>query len=213
MKKDLLAIISLGIIAVLSGGMWLFEVLLKGWQGLLWLEYFHKSIPFITLIFLVWVLAVSQVKPFSRKILLFCVLAGLSAVWTLCTTYIFSFAFVMGPEAFALLASYGEGVFRILQYLILPWFIIGAFIYIFILERFDIIIPFWKKTVSAGFYILCLPLGLLVLFILSLLGLISPNWVDFIHVVKTGAAIPFVVFGLGFPLIGEVKKDTQKDAE
>lgn len=200
MKKNVISIISLGVIALLAGGMWLFEVLYKGWYGLIWLEYFHKAIPFITLFFMVWVLAVSQVKPFSKKVLFFCVLAGLSFVWTFLTSTVLTYTFYVGfpPVSISI---------RLLS---IPWFIAGPFIYFFVLERFGIIIPIWKKAISAVLYAGSLPFGLAILFVVSFLGFIPSSWVDFIHVVKTGAAVPFVVFGLGLPIITEAAAEDQE---
>jgi hypothetical protein len=60
LKLSFSLILSILIFAVFSNLVWLFEVLIKDWTGLIWLNYFHVSLVIILLFYNIWLLVINK---------------------------------------------------------------------------------------------------------------------------------------------------------
>lgn len=190
-------------LAVGCGVLWRAEVEYRGWEGLTWLTYEHLAVPIGAAAFLLWV-ARSDAAPRGRRRVAFLVVAaGYAALALGLVEWALAVLFVTGPMAFPLLGASPWHVFGpvVVAVLGVPT---GAFL---VARAFGARLPWRGLPVSLALAVAAGPAGLVVLQVLE------PDHADDIHVVKTGAAIPFVVLALGVPwVLAGARRDEARPA-
>ncbi len=190
--------LSLTIIAILSAVVWRIELEAHGWAGLIWLSYFHWAVPFGVLLFIGWAIYWCAITPqFERVKFGLCLVAGAPVLYWF-TISSLTYGYLGGPAGFILFLSRGP----ILGYMagfsiFLVWPLIPVINWgVLRIYRPDLS----RRTLFLSFtsFLLAIPIGLWTLSILH--GYTSPKGgVDFIHTVKSGAIIPWLVIALGLP--------------
>ncbi len=190
--------ISLIIIAILSAIIWRIELEMHGWAGLIWIRYFHWAVPFSILLFIVWAIYWSAITPHLRRMKFgLCLVAGAPILYLITVVGLTSL-FLGGPSGFVMWASRGPILGFILMFSI---FIIWPLIPVInwgILKKFRPDLSLRTLLFSVSSFLLAIPLGL---WTLSLLHnyTYQKGGIDFIHTVKSGAIIPWLVIALGLP--------------
>jgi hypothetical protein len=181
------ALAELAALSLICALLWRAEVEWNGWDGLLWVEYFHWALPAGVLLFWGWVVLrapATPAHPGPRAVLAVLlptyavlVLYNLQSVlFTAHSRLFFLFegslwqlASFVGVAALAPAGAYMVGL------------LCGA--------------RLWWPTLpmSWALYLATFPLGI------GALLLLEPSRADLVHSVKTGAAVPFAVFAFGLP--------------
>lgn len=74
--------LSLVLVAVLAAGLWRVEVEYHGWDGLIWIGYYHWAVPASAGLFLVWAGVFCGVRPAWKRAALLSSIAGFAvAAW------------------------------------------------------------------------------------------------------------------------------------
>ncbi len=207
-KKSVLSLI---IIGILSGIIWHIEIICYGWAGLIWTTYFHLAIPISVFMLLIWLFIVKQNANIQRRILFIISAFLVSMIVYVLSSIFMEITFSAGPNAIlSLFFSIDKACF-ILVYLsyFLP-VIIAALTY-FVTRIF------FQGTKVRYFFISCAMVYLSIPLSLLFLGFIGNKiygftiQTDFLHSVKTGIIIPFMIFSIGFPYIFNDTKTTVPD--
>lgn len=190
-------IITLAITAILIGVIWRLEVAYHGWEGLIWVEYFHYAVPAGLIIFMIWANLMLKLEHPQRFFLnLIGLVFGGSSLYfiemSLKTT------FVGGPTAmFLLMIPTWKLYIMVYGHLVLiPFLVIGSFIF---LKLFKQPVSWIKFGISILVMLIAVPASI---FLLELIGHKGSH--DIIHTLKSGMIIPFIVFAVG--LVFVVKK-------
>ena len=193
MKPHLPSVAQLLALGLAAGALWRLEVELHGWEGLLWLGYPHLAVPAGAALFLAWVLR-SPLAPTGRRRVGFALYAALYAAVALggleqALTLAFGFA---DAEDWAMLAGSPLRTFlfpAVTSILAAP---LGAFL---LATSLGVRLAWPLLPVSVALAALAGPAAV------AALSVLDPNHADGIHAVKTGAAVPFAVWGLGVPWV------------
>jgi hypothetical protein len=183
------SLVQLAALSIALAVVWRAEVELHGWDGLIWISYFHWAVPVGVVAFLAWV-ATSANAPSGRRrwvlLALGCVYAAVVLNWesVVLTTVFYSGAFdiiagtssIVWIEAMVLASVFGVPL--------------GAFV---LARLCGATLPWWSLVLSLCLSAAAGPAAV------WLLRVVDPAHADDIHAVKTGAAVPFVVFALGVP--------------
>jgi hypothetical protein len=111
-----------------------------------------------------------------------------------------SFTFSAGPSAMLMLASEGNAYYILIYLLYFLPIVIVAFTY-FSTKMFFNETVFLYYLISCGLIYLAIPISMLFLSLLrnNIYGFAIQT--DFLHTIKTGIIIPFIIFAIGFPYI------------
>jgi hypothetical protein len=195
-SKSKLSILTLLIFAAISGVLWRVEVQLNGWEGLKWISYFHWAIPIGIILFALWLAVFSAVSDKGKRLWLGGLFLLSSIPLYILVFLSFSFFFVAGPSAFAMVANFGVPLFSLLNLSIL--FIYPSLLVLgwFTAKRFGLRMSWVIYLLSAAVFLGAFPLA--IFFIAIAEKRIDP---DAIHAIKTGYVFPFMMIGLGIPFI------------
>lgn len=188
-------LLSLVLVALISGILWRLELEYHGWGGLIWLSYFHLAIPIGFVLFLYWANQFVELS-WLRRIVFNVVSLVFATVLYWCLAISLRYTFAPGPLAFLrdMESSWWELLLHRYSILILlPIIPIGSFL----------IVKIFRKDLGFKNLILC-TIGLIVSIPISILLLILVNHIgshDFIHALKSGFAIPFLVFSMGMLVV------------
>lgn len=193
-------LISLLFLAVFLGLLWRLEIEFHGWQGLIWVSYFHVSVPVGFGLFLLWANVLVNIDWKNRIFLnLATMVFGLLMYLGLVTSLTFIFA--GGPFGFWLLietSEWEQNFYRFLIFLLIPLIPIGAYLLLKAVRRN----PPIKFLAFAVLGLICsIPISVLLLEVFDHKG-----GADIIHTIKSGALVPFWVFSLGVLVIGQKKE-------
>lgn len=168
----------------------------RGWDGLAWLSYFHRSIPICLLLFIVWVNVFFDFGDTKRR----AVINSFLVFWVIAGFFVFTHSlesiFMVGPSAFVrhfMLPKWQLQLSRFVTFVIFPLFPLIA---LFSLRIVHIKVPPKYILLSQVMFLLAFPVSVLLLMLIP-----DKGYPDFIHAVKTGFVFPFLFFSLGLPLI------------
>ena len=181
---------SLAAVGLVTAVLWRVELHLRwGWASLDWIDHFHWAVPLGAALCLYWMWAATRSTQRINQISFLTLAAGLGLT-----------GYVIGGRLMYL--SYGRWLlpppaWMIIPILVSPWILyvmLGA-IYFIALWRLGMAQA--RLTIlGAALYLLACPLALLLLWLTH-----HPGGADMVHVVKSGFAFPWIVFGLGLPLV------------
>lgn len=186
---------SLLFLAVFSGLLWRIEVELYGWQGLIWVSYFHIAVPVGFGLFLIWSNILLDIDWKKRIALnLAAMVFGLLMYVGLVTSLTVNFA--GGPFGFLMLiktSEWEQNFYRFLIFLLIPMMPIGAYLLLKAFQRNPPIkfLAFAVLGITAS-----IPISVLLLKVFDHKG-----GADLIHTIKSGALVPFWVFSLGVLIV------------
>lgn len=198
-------LISLLFLAVFLGLLWRIEVEVHGWQGLIWVSYFHVAVPVGFGLSLLWANVLVDIDWKKRIALnLATMVFGLLMYVGLVTSLTFNFA--VGSFGFWLLIKTSEreqNFYRFLIFFLIPLVPIGAYLLLKAVRRN----PPIKFLAFAVLGIICsIPISVLLLKVFDHKG-----GADLIHTIKSGALVPFWVFSLGV-LVVFIPKGTKNNS-
>lgn len=186
--------LSLIFVGLASAAVWWTEVQLRGWDGLQWVGYFHLAIPFGIAMFLIWlnfscgITSVAKRLAYLGAMAAFTVIAYRIAKWSL--YWCFGAIQVWAPfEEWPL--TYRLSLFSI--YAVLPMI---PLVFLGISRFFGIRPHLFAVVLGLAVYGFSVPLSILIIKLFNHRG--AP---DAIHAIKTGFCIPFLILGLGVPVI------------
>jgi len=181
--------------SLLTFAVWRFEVEFHGWRGLIWLTYFHISIPISLSLFILWTNIFFKFQNHKRRLTINLLLF----FWVVVGYFLFvnslQSTFISGPSAifYYFQSESIRNINKFFSFIILPLF---PTISILSLRFLNIKTPSFQIFFSQFIFLLAFPFSVFLLEISSHKG--SP---DFIHAVKSGLVFPFLFFSLGLPLI------------
>ncbi len=202
MSVDIRGLVELVALSLFCGLLWRAEVEYRGWEGLIWLMYFHASVPIGAALFLAWVARSDAAPRGRRRVALLVVAGGYAALALGFVATTLGVLFTTGPSALPLLGAHPGWIFA-LAALAIVGVPTGAFL---VGRLLGARLPWRALPLSVALAAASGPAGL------AILRVLEPGHADAIHVVKTGAAVPFVVLALGAPWVLSLRKPTE-DAE
>jgi hypothetical protein len=185
-------IISLFAVSLFAAVVWRVEVEIHGWHGLVWLSYFHWAVPTGILMFAAWLAVFSVIRPLRRRItfaitfVAFAAMAYLIAYSSITTFY----SRVMGP------LSVFPWWFRIWYFSFFIIFPLVPIVFLLIARFFCAHITIWRSALSLGLYACSFPIAILLLRLVAHKG-----QSDFLHAIKSGFVIPFLILSFGIPFV------------
>lgn len=206
-RKISILSLSLLIIGLVTALIWRLEVEYHGWEGLIWISYFHWAIPFGAFLFILWVLFTAHFLHrhrfnFWRLLYVLIVLGFLSVIFYYLALYSLTFLYIQGPRAFILFLSLGllnDVKLRLIRGIL--WIILASLpFWLYLTARhLGFITNSQNFVISMILYIRSSPCSIL---------LLEPSHhtvdADFLHSIKSGFIIPylFISFGVIFlPLV------------
>ena len=192
MKYPVLLLI---VLSIILGLLWSLEIEYHGWRGLIWLSYFHLSIPIGFALFLVWANTFLNLDWIKRVLInVLGIIYGILIYYSLMISL--TYLFVGGARGFILVMETPEWQLNIMRYsifFILPFIPIGAYLVLKIFRSN----PTIKYLVFAILgIVVSIPISLLLLEIVDHKG-----GHDLINTIKSGMLIPFWVFSIGILFI------------
>ena len=188
-------------LAIFSGLLWRIEVELHGWTGLIWLSYFHFSIPAGFGLFLLWANPFLKLYWKNRVYInISAILFGILIYYALGASLTSIFA--GGPSGFVLMMQTPEWQMNLLRYsifVLIPLMPIGAY---FIMKIFRCNPPLKFLILSILGTIASIPISLLLLEAIDHKGGHDP-----VNTIKSGILIPFWVCSIGLLIIGQKRKN------
>ncbi|PCJ63926.1 MAG: hypothetical protein COA58_14950 [Bacteroidetes bacterium] len=187
-------------LALVCGLLWRIELEYHGWAALGWISYFHNAIPVGFVLFMVWANSVVKL-PIKKRLLLnivsilFAISVFYAVNYSLHTMYVINLAIFDASdlEIFIHVTSI---------FFIVPLVILCAFL---LLRIFGFRVH-WKHLLwSLLFILVSIPVSIFLLDLVNHKG--SSN---FIHTIKSGFIIPWIVLSLGV-LVLESRKKIDKD--
>lgn len=187
------AILTLLFFAVLAGIIWRIEVEYNGWNGLIWLSYYHYATPIAFFLFLAWANLSIKVE-LPKRIALNLVAFALAYATMIFLLYSFTRMFTSGPSAMIYLQREDPLIFLLVGDKILA-----------------IILPIFIALASRIFGVVCRPLFVLLsctlffisphigIFLLDLFG--DKGHPDYIHTIKGGQLLTLWFFSSGLVFI------------
>jgi hypothetical protein len=197
----LLAFLSLLALAILCGLIWRWEVDYHGWEGLIWISYFHWAVPLAFGLFLIWANLFVRL-PWHRRL-------GLNSVAFVygCLLYYFLvnalvYRFMTGPSAMFMhmsMPAWRHYLWGYALLILVPFLPLGTYL---IMKLFGKHVP-WGVVVAA---LVCMVLsGPLAKTLLDLVA--HRGGSDDIHWIKSGFLIPIWVFANGLLIVGHVMRE------
>ena len=189
-------VVSLIVLALVSGLLWRLELEYHGWKGLMWLSYTHLAIPVVYLLFLLWMNFYININWKKRALLsLLTIIYGVLIYIALgiSLTYLFQ----GGPSGFMLLILTPEWQYYLLRhsiFVLMPIIPIGTY---FILKIFKVHPPLKYLGFALIGIVASIPVSIIILEVINHQG-----GHNIIHSVKSGVIIPFLVFSMGLLVIG-----------
>lgn len=189
--KNLSPILTLLMVGTLSAILWRVEVEYHGWEGLIWVSYFHWAIPCGVLLFATWLCFFCGVKPFKKRVLFVSIFILFSAV-----------SYVLTYDSVTVYYSGWIGLIELpwwywirlyLIYLIVPSV---SILFLVISRLFSDSVTLRRSVLSLSVYALAFPVAILLLEITQHRG--RP---DVLHAIKSGFVIPFLILSLGIPFV------------
>jgi hypothetical protein len=190
------------ILLALSAGMaWRVELEFRsGWDGLAWLDYFHWAPPVCVLAFVVWAVCVAPVR---RPLMFASALSMFAVAAYIAVDFAFRIYFARGPYAMITVINLGGGDFeaglermRILATAGPVCWALIPLAFCAICRGFGAAIKLRAALSSAVLFVISWPIA-------TILITFSEHRAsaDFIHALKSGFVIPFLVVSLGLPLL------------
>lgn len=196
--------VSLSTLSLLCGFLWRLEVELYGWEGLIWLSYFHQAILLGFLLFMWWTNALVQLSQkkqiyFNLAVFMYGIMMYIALKISL--TYLFA----MGPFALLLYTQTPSWLLHLFYYAVfflIPLIPAGTYWILKIFgQKVSLIYLFFAM---AGMFF-SIPLSVWVLELVQHKG-----GADYIHAIKSGVLVPFWMFSIGLVIIG-ISKNTHKN--
>lgn len=195
--------ISLLALAIASALLWYIEVIHHGWSGLTWISYFHWAIPIGVGSFVLWA---SWAGPFqsTKQRIKFIVLASILApILFVITQTVLILLLGGGPSAFvvwmSLMCWLPESVsaaFVIYPWLfkatLISWGVLMPIMMAQTLRLVGLSIRWHAQLIATLLFCSAYPVGL---FVSKVFG--ASKYVDALHIIKSGTAIPMLIIGLG----------------
>ena len=184
---------TLGAVALVAAVMWRIELEIHGWGGLDWIGYFHLAIPAGFVLFLGWVGRYAPIQSRLRRIMLLLALGIAASAWYVVLLHAFYFHYQIGGPSFIwLVENLGEERFLLFQSMSAWTIPITPIAFLLVLYCFGLR-PGWRR-ISTAIFIYCLSFPVSI----QMLDMIPhPGGADFLHAIKSGFVIPFLVVGLG----------------
>lgn len=201
--------VTLVMLAVLAGLVWRWELEMRGgWAGLQWLGYFHWAVVAAGVGFVSWAVIMGTA---TRRWLLggLLVLFAVPAYWIADVLLRMRFG-ASGPAIFASAVFGSGGDFgRAQENLerahasLLFWFHLSPLLWMglpllfcWVCQLCGARLSVWKCLFSMGLFVLSWPIAVGVRMLFEERG-----GADFIHALKSGFVIPFLIIALGLPLL------------
>ena len=197
-------LVTLIITSLLCGLLWRLEVEYHGWEGLIWLSYFHFAVLVGFFLVLYW--ANLYIELSWKKRLLINVIGifyGITLYFGLITSLTYIFA--SGPTRYLLYTQTPEWCTILFEYSIfvfVPLIPCGAY---FVLRSFKKKVPVKYLAFSVILLVVSVPVSTMILELIKHKG-----GSDLIHVIKSGILIPLWVFSTGLVIVG-LKKTKIKE--
>ena len=181
------------------GMLWRLELEWHGWKGLNWLYYFHYSIPVVFLCCIVWVNVLTEFSSFGKRVALNSIAVLLSiAIYISVKTSIVYYFTSWGIFAEISTPFWKLNFLRFSVFLMLLWpLLLFILLKILKLDKGKQSL-FWSMIVM----LFSVPVSIFVLQILNHKG-----QSDFIHTIKSGVLLPFLVFSVGVLFIDRKKQE------
>ncbi|MBL7220281.1 MAG: hypothetical protein ISS69_09220 [Phycisphaerae bacterium] len=189
MTRQLKLLIGTGIAAAI---LWRVELELHGWDGLIWIGYFHWAIPVGAVLFLGWLFSFSPIVGKIRRGAFVLTTAIVSIIWFQVVMFALYYHFNTGPSAFVEVLSLGDKTYTLYANTIHAVVPATPLIFAGLLCVFGLTPKAKDLTLGVLVYILACPVSIVILAVLDHRG-----GVDAIHTIKSGVIIPFLVIGLG----------------
>ena len=192
------------LVALVSALLWRIEVEAHGWEGLIWIEYFHWAIPVGVLLFLGWV---AMHGPFIglRRLSFPAVCLGVGAGWFALFEWACGWVYGIGLDhGLRIFASpHAEQALEMLILIHRAWTLLLPVVFIGTPVVFAALLalhgwnPGWRRVaVGMAVFALSVPASFVLLTITR-----HPNDELFLHAIKSGFIIPFLVVGLGLMVL------------
>ncbi len=184
---------TLAAVALVAAAMWRIELEIHGWGGLDWIDYFHYAIPAGYALFLGWVGRYAPMQSRPRRIMLLLTLGIAASAWYVVVLHAVYFHYQIGGPSFIwLVENLGEERFLLFQSMSAWTIPITPIAFLLVLYCFGLR-PGWRR-ISTAIFIYCLSFPVSI----QMLDMIPhPGGADFLHAIKSGFVIPFLVVGLG----------------
>ena len=211
-RRMVLSWVTLAAIAVLSMVLWRVELYHHGWEGLTWVKYSHRAVPVGVGMFIVWVIVVNGWLELRRRILL-----------TLALFFVSVFGYYRTGDALYLLFYRGASLFVptwaqiCLRSAAVAWLGLVPVLCAGV-GWVGGVRPTWRRVIASEVvYLLSAPVAMGLLWVTQHRG-----GADFVHTIKSGFVIPFLVVALGILFLprrptpaprAEFLNDDAKDAD
>ncbi len=186
-KRLLFSWLTLAAVAVLSVVIWRAEVEYHGWEGLRWIGYFHLAIPAGAILFVAWVMVVNGGLSRTRRIAM-AIALGVTMTFVYAVTR-WSMSQIYGRSAIPYIPGPVERTVKELAYL---WFYLMPFCFAALAHTFGLRVTFWRFTSVCLVFAASVPVSVFLLAVTE-----HPGAPDFIHTIKSGFIIPFLVVAFG----------------
>ncbi|MDY6990754.1 MAG: hypothetical protein SWQ30_22155 [Thermodesulfobacteriota bacterium] len=204
MPKD---IVWLGVVAIVAALCWRIEIELHGWEGLDWVGYFHWSIPFGAVMFLIWLAATVPIDGPSKRAAFLATTALVAFGWYRVVQFSLFYHFNGGPSGFVQFLAVGEKRFFIYANLIYAVVPLTPIIFSGILAIFGERPSALRLAPAILIFVAATPISTALLAVLNHRG-----GSDAIHTMKSGVIIPFLIVGLGILSINGKREPVTDEA-
>ncbi|MCB0337886.1 MAG: hypothetical protein KDD62_16325 [Bdellovibrionales bacterium] len=188
-RAKLFSLIALSLVATF---LWRTEIFLHGWEGLIWIRYFHYAIPCMSLLFLGWLwyfeLRFLDKRRWSITFSFACFISAAFAF----LYFSLALRFLHGPIAMFL----KPWMLFLSMYSLCAYGLILPLSYLFLIRK---LIRTPRRAEIILFMLIYLASYPCALWLLAVTR--HPGSVDFIHTIKSGFIIPFLFTASGMPFI------------
>ena len=191
-------ILTLIVISIFCSLLWLFEVIIHGWDGLIWITYFHFSVPISIFIVISW-LAFSAQHTFISSIKFIKILVIYAITMYLAYDYCLVLHFVGGPRSILYISDYNC---RVNNILIFPLIFLTPISFHYLIRFTTVKVSHFRIALSTILFSISPFIGLLIL-------VSTTDYNDYIHVVKSGSAIAPMILSLCFPYVFKESQSNQ----
>lgn len=183
-------ILTLALTAILIGVIWRLEIEYYGWEGLIWVTYFHYAVPLGLLIFIIWA-NLNLTLTINKRIWLNVIGLIFGVVSFYFIESSLSLTFVGGPSALFLMSLPTWKLYTLVfaHLVLIPFLAIGSFI---LLKLFKQPVSWLKLAIAIVVMVIAVPCSIWILELMEHKGSH-----DIIHTLKSGMVIPFIVFAVG----------------
>ena len=181
-------ILTLCVISLWCWGIWLSEVLIHGWDGLIWISYFHVAVPISFFFVTGWLsFAIQNTLPMRLKSM--GIMFGYAAVMYLAYDYCLVWYFISGPSG---VMHYFDPNYHIKSALIYPLLILTPVSFHYVVGFTTTKTSHFRIAFSTALFAASPVIGLILL-------MLTTRYDDYIHVIKSGSAIVPMILSLCFP--------------